>query len=213
MLPDIPFLWRPNRASQDRLAGEDSPAPPSVNRLRSAALPAARCQEMRMAWHSEFRVPAAKVRGGLSPRHWTPWLLDLLEQTDQAMDVHRFASGSLRSSAGPADGPARSLVSGNILQAGQLIRENSSQEVFRFHPLQRRRDLASSPLTRQREGARRVPSPSNSKHWRIEQVLAPADPAQSCCLDRRKLDRAERNVECPARARLHHRLRPPVTQS
>src|SRR6516162_4597192 len=62
-------------------------------------------------------------------------------------------------------------VAVDVFQAGELVWKDCSQQVFRFHALQRRRNLASSALAWQREGTGGVPSPADRKHRCVKQRL------------------------------------------
>src|SRR6516162_5200529 len=62
-------------------------------------------------------------------------------------------------------------VAVDVFQASKLVRKDGSQQVFRLHALQRRRNLASSALAWQGEGPGRVPPPTDRKHRRVKQRL------------------------------------------
>src|ERR1043166_4289642 len=62
-------------------------------------------------------------------------------------------------------------ITDDVLEAGELIRENGGEQVFRFHSLQRRGELRAAAKSRHRERARRVPAPANREHRRVEHCL------------------------------------------
>src|SRR5262249_4892080 len=62
-------------------------------------------------------------------------------------------------------------VAHDMLQARELIWENCSQKIFRFHPLQRRSDLRAATETRHGKRTGCVPAPADREHWRVEQRL------------------------------------------
>ena len=77
--------------------------------------------------------------------------LDPLEQTDQAVDVHcldQTVFDRLVDQRMARNYP----VACDIFQAGKLVRKNCSQEVFRFHALQRRRDSCALPVAAAERG-------------------------------------------------------------
>ena len=62
-------------------------------------------------------------------------------------------------------------VTGDIFEAGELVGKHGGDEILRLHALPWRRHFAPATLTRQRQGARRVPTPANGKHRRVQQRL------------------------------------------
>ena len=62
-------------------------------------------------------------------------------------------------------------VSHQILRACELVWEHRRHEVFRLHPLQRRRDLLATTRPQHRERARRVPTPPGAEHRRVQHRL------------------------------------------
>ena len=62
-------------------------------------------------------------------------------------------------------------IANDVLQARKLVREHCCQKIFRFHPLQRRRDFCAATETRDGKRTGCVPSPANGEHRRVEQRL------------------------------------------
>src|SRR5438309_2519291 len=62
-------------------------------------------------------------------------------------------------------------VAHDVFQTSELIRENCRQKIFRLHALQWRGNFCAATKPRHRQGARRIPTPANSKHRRVEQSL------------------------------------------
>ena len=96
--------------------------------------------------------------------------LDLFEHGDQPVNVHRLGQTVLNGLLHQRM-VGNLAVAGDVLQAGQLVREHRGQEVLRFHALERRGNFAPAPLPRQRQRARRVPPPADREHRRIQQCL------------------------------------------
>src|SRR5947209_4510465 len=62
-------------------------------------------------------------------------------------------------------------IANDVFEAGKLVGKDRGEEVFGFHSLKRRGNLASAPLTRQSEGSRGVPAPMDPEHRSIQQCL------------------------------------------
>ncbi len=92
------------------------------------------------------------------------------QQRFQPVDVHRLDQTVLDRLIDQR--VVRDLpVAHDVLQAGDLIRENRGQQVVRLDPLQRRRHLLAAPAPEDRERPGRVPAPARREHGRIEQRL------------------------------------------
>ena len=118
------------------------------------------------------------------------------------------------------EGMIRNLNRANdVVAAGRLVGEHSGQKVVGSHPLNRRRNLASSREAQDGEGPRCIPSPARREHRRIEQRLS--EDVLHCCdiqefenqLERETMLLAQRDddavvcrsrlkleVECPAKS-------------
>ncbi|SAK95147.1 hypothetical protein AWB82_06876 [Caballeronia glebae] len=59
----------------------------------------------------------------------------------------------------------------DVLRARDLIRKHRREQIFAFHALQLRRDLAPAGVARQRERVGRVPAPAHAEERRVEQRL------------------------------------------
>ena len=62
-------------------------------------------------------------------------------------------------------------LAGQIFGAGDLIRENGSQQIVGAHALDGRRNLAAAAEAQDRQRARGIPAPARGEHRRIQQGL------------------------------------------
>src|ERR1051325_3617941 len=58
-----------------------------------------------------------------------------------------------------------------VFCARQLIRKHEREQIFRGHALKLGRNLAAAAPARDRQRARRIPTPANREHWRVKQCL------------------------------------------
>ena len=93
-----------------------------------------------------------------------------LEDLGQPVDVHRLDQTIL-------DRLIHQRVIGylpvadDVLEAGDLVGEYRGQQVIRFDPLQRRRNLLAAAEPEHRQRARRVPAPAGREYGRVEERL------------------------------------------
>ena len=96
--------------------------------------------------------------------------LDLLDECDEAVDVHGFVQAVVNRLMHERM-IGNHAVAGDVFEARKLVGKHGGEQVFGFHALQRRGDLASAAVAREGEGATRIPPPPDREHRRIEQRL------------------------------------------
>ena len=97
-------------------------------------------------------------------------LLDFLKQSDQSLNVHGLRQTVFDRLAD--EWMLRNFtVTRDIFETSELVGKHRRQEIFRFHALQRRWNLAAAALPGQGKRARGIPAPANREHRRIQQRL------------------------------------------
>ena len=62
-------------------------------------------------------------------------------------------------------------IAHDVLETRELIGKNCREQIFRFHSLQRRGEFCPAAKAGHSKRARRIPTPANRKHRRVEQCL------------------------------------------
>ena len=108
--------------------------------------------------------------GGVARDHFDRTTRQIGEQRFQAVDVHRVVQAV--GYGLPHERVVRNFaVADDVFAAGELVRENRAEQIFRGHALQLRRGLLATAHARQRECHRAVPAPARAEHRRGKQRL------------------------------------------